>query len=94
MLPIWNTPEICYGTTTPKQTTREDRMCLESNTSTFSCVTAFREVQFGESEPKFKGACSDPEYRPATFFKHMILIPVVNSYFASLFCEVACIKSV
>ncbi len=36
-----------------------------------------------------KGACSDPQPHPPTFFKHMeILVPKVESYLEDLMCEI------
>ncbi len=42
-----------------------------------------------------KGACSDPQPHPPTFFKHMeILVPKVESYLEGFMCEILCAKSV
>ena len=42
-----------------------------------------------------KGACSDPQPHPPTFFKHMeILVPKVELYLEGFMCEILCAKLV
>ncbi len=43
----------------------------------------------------FKGACSDPQPHPPTFFKNIeILVAKVELYLEGFVCEILCAKSV
>ncbi len=56
---------------------------LELRVSPVDAIT-FMELNFD-----LKGACSDPQPHPPTFFKHReILIPKVESYLEGLMCEI------